>query len=211
MKQLSRRAMPVLIAVLVTALGCRARSDSPILEEYFGTPDSAWAAYSDGQAAHGYADGAFFIETSKPHWFTWVTAPRRYGDTRVQIDVELASGPSDGHAGIICRLQDDGAFYYLAISSDGYYGIFRRVDAGALEAINSARAMVFAPAIRTGEGPNRLVAICDGDQITLMANGETLETVVDGTYRKGRIGFGAGSGSGGTVRLRFDDLAIYAQ
>jgi len=210
MKAWYRRILPVLVALILLAVGCRARQDKPALEDRFEVPDGPWGEHSGDGFDRGYASGGYFFEITKPNWFVWTTSAKEFGDTRIEIDARHASGSNDSHTGIICRLDDAGAFYYLAVSPDGYYGIFRRLDSGSLEAINEARAMVHSPAIKTGNESNRIEAVCEDNQLSLSANGELLETVIDGTLRKGRVGFGAGSGANGTVRIHLDDLVVYA-
>jgi hypothetical protein len=210
MKAWYRRLLPVLVTLILLAVGCRTRQDEPALEDRFEVPGGPWGEQSGDGFDRGYASGGYFFEIARPNWFTWATSAKVFGDTRVEIDAHLASGPDDNHTGIICRLDDAGAFYYLAVSPDGYYGIFRRLDSGSLEAINESRAMVYSPAIKTGNEENHIEAICEDDRLSLSANGELLETVIDGALRKGRVGFGAGSGANGNVRIGLDNLVVYA-
>lgn len=206
-----RRTLLILAALTSVVVVSCARQDKPVLEEHFQSPDQTWGEQSGDAFSRGYANDGYFFQISRPNWFTWTASAKEFRDTRVVIGARLISGSEDNHHGVICRMDGAGAFYYLAISSDGYYGIFRRVNSGSLEAINESGGMVHSPAIRTGNTANILEAICEGDRLSLSANGELLETVIDGTLRKGRIGFGAGNGAVDNVRVGFDDLAIYAR
>ncbi|MCK4472809.1 MAG: hypothetical protein KAW49_13595, partial [Anaerolineae bacterium] len=100
-------------------------------------------------------------------------------------------------------------FYYFAISADGYYAIFRRVDGGDLEILTGdGSGMAPSLAIRTGEQANRILAVCQGDELSLYVNGELLEAVTDDTHTQGDVGIGAGSGSEGDIRVQFDDFVV---
>ena len=199
----------VLVTLPLLFAGCLGGGSKPIIEDAFDGPGGDWGDDAQDGLSRGYGSGKYFFELTRPNWFAWTSSGRKLTDASVEVDAYLSSGPQDNHFGIICRLTDAGDFYYLAISSDGYYGIFRRVDGRELEPLNDAGAMEFSPEIRTGSEANRIEAVCEGEQLSLFANGKLLDTVTDATHSEGRIGFGAGSGLEGDVRIHFDDLAAY--
>ena len=134
----------VLVALPLFGTGCLSTNDGTILEDSFDGPRGDWGSDVQEGFSRGYGSGKYFIELAKPNWFAWTSSGRKLTDTRVEVDAYLSSGPADNHFGILCRLADPGNFYYLAITSDGYYGTFRRVDGHELESLNEAGAMVFS-------------------------------------------------------------------
>jgi hypothetical protein len=65
-----------------------------------------------------------------------------------------------------------------------------------------------ASAIRTGGRTNHVVAVCQGDELSLYVNGELLETVTDDTHKRGDVGLGAGAGPEGNTRVQFDNFLV---
>ena len=200
----------VLIALPLLGAGCLGDHDEkPVLEDNFDGPRGEWGDDEQDGFSRGYASGKYFFELAKPSWFAWTSSRKKLADASLEVDAYLSSGSEDNHFGLICRLDDAGNFYYLAVSSDGYYGIFLREDGDALLPLNARGAMTFSPAIKTGSEVNHIKAICEGDQLSLYANGRLLETATDDTHRKGRFGMGAGSGPEAPTRINFDDLVVY--
>lgn len=195
---------------LILLLLCNCKSSSkPLLEDDFGDASSGWGADERQEFDRGYDTGKYFIELREPNWFAWSNPGQRFDDVSVQVQAGLASGPQDGHFGILCRYVNPDNFYYFAVSADGYYAIFRRVDGGDLEPLTGGGSgMLPSPAIKTGDQSNDIRAVCQGEELSLYVNGELLETVSDDSHTRGDVGLGAGSGSEGGARVWFDDLVV---
>jgi hypothetical protein len=200
----------ILLALLLLACACTPGDDqSPLLKDDFDNPRTGWGAEQRRRFERGYEEGEYFVELRDPHWFAWAYPGKRFGDVSVEVDAYLASGSQDSHFGVLCRHVDPGNFYYFAISADGYYAVFRRVDGGNLEVLTAGgTGMTPSPVIRTGGQTNRVLAVCQGDKLSLYVNGELLETVTDDAYTQGDVGIGAGSGPQGDVRVQFDNFLV---
>jgi len=210
MKERRLRGCLVVVALLLLAGGCTRGSDQSVLsQDDFSSPGSGWGKDMRERFERGYEEGEYFIKLEGPHWFAWAHPGRQFDDVSVEVDVYLASGSQDGHFGVLCRHVNLGDFYYFAISPDGYYAIFRRVDSGDLEVLTGdGGGMTFSPAIRTGGQTNHVLAVCQGSELKLYVNGELLEAVTDDTYTRGDVGVGAGSGREGGVLVRFDNFLV---
>jgi hypothetical protein len=197
------------LALLVLACGCTRRDESALFQDDFDNPGSGWGADRRERFERGYEGGEYFVHLYESDWFAWAYPGKRFDDVSVEVDVYLASGSQDSHFGILCRHMDPGNFYYLAISADGCYAIFRRVDGGDLDVLTAGgHGMAPAPAIRTGRQPNHILAVCQGSELSLYVNGEHLETVTDDAHTQGDVGIGAGSGLEGDVLARFDNFLV---
>jgi len=97
------------------------------------------------------------------------------------------------------------AFYYFAISSDGYYAIFRKEPDEALVPL-TGRAMQRSAAIRTDGTENRLMVSCEGTTLALYANGQLLAQVEDDTLEAGDVGMAVGTVARGGTSIWFDDF-----
>ena len=211
MRERHCRLMGCLIVLipLVLFCGCRGGDDQGVLfQDDFENARSGWGADEQEEYDRGYRNGVYFIELHEPNWFAWAHPGKKYDDVSIEVDARVRSGGQDGHYGLLCRRVDDDNFYYFSISADGYYAIFH-VDDGDAEVLTAdGRGMVAAPGLKTGRQPNRVLAVCKGDELSLYANGELLATVYDDTLIQGDVGLGAGSGVEGRIDVRFDDLVV---
>ena len=199
----------IVLALLLVCSCTGSHEQGPLFQDDFDNPRSGWGADRREKFERGYEEGEYFIKLYEPNWFIWANPGERFEDVSVEVDAYLASGSQDGHFGVICRHVDVDNFYYFAISADGYYAIFRRVDGGDLEILTrDGSGMAPSPAIRTGEQTNHILALCQGDELSLYVNGQLLEKVSDDTHTRGDVGIGAGSGPEGNVRVRFDDFTV---
>lgn len=204
-----KRCLSVL-ALLLLVCGCTRGGDQTLpFQDDFSGPDSGWGADRREEFERGYDRGEYLFELHEPNWFAWAHPGKALDDVSVEADVYLAFGPPDGHFGLLCRHVDLDNFYYSAISADGYYAIFRRVDGGSLEVLTGdGSGMTPSPAIKTGGQTNHVQVICQGDKLSLYANGELLETITDDAHTQGDVGLGAASGPEGEARVRFDNLNV---
>jgi len=181
----------------------------PLFRDDFDSPRSGWGADQREEFERGYEQDEYFIELHEPSWFVWAYPGEQFDNVSVEVDAYLASGSQDGHFGALCRHVDVDNFYYFAISADGYYAIFRRAGGGDLETLTGdGSGMAPSSAIRTGGQVNRVVAVCQGNELSLYINGELLETVTDDIHTQGDVGLGAGIGPERNVRIQFDNFVV---
>ena len=128
MKRWSRLIIPTLLIYLYTLTGCTS-STTEFIDD-FSDPASGWGAASHETYVRGYQQGEYLIQIDVPQWFVWTTAGRSYEDAEILVNLRYA-GQSDNHFGAICRYSEQ-AFYYFAVSSDGYFGIFKHDPSGEL-------------------------------------------------------------------------------
>jgi hypothetical protein len=202
-----------LIALVLLALLCSCTpsdDQGSLFQDDFGDQRSGWGEDQRETFKRGYEDDKYVIELYEPNWFIWANPGEQFDDVSLEVDVRLTSGSQDSHFGVMCRHTANwDNFYYFAISADGYYAIFRRVDGGDIEIITGDKSqMTPSAAIKTGEQDNHLLAVCQEDKLSLYANGQLLETVIDETHVQGDVGVGAGSGSVGNIRIQFDNFVV---
>ncbi len=188
------------LSLLIFA-GC-ATSSGTVVDD-FSDPASGWGASSHETYVRGYQQGQYLFQIDVPNWFVWVTGGYRYKDVAIRVTTR-SQQETDNHFGVLCRYSE-GSFYYFAISSDGYYGIFRRLNGGSLEPL-SGQAMLRSPLVRTGNAENQLTAVCRGTTLTLYVNGEQVARVEDDALTQGDIGMATGTLTEGGTIVWFDDL-----
>jgi hypothetical protein len=199
-----RTRLGLLFILCVAVLAGCART-SPPFEDDFSDPASGWGASSHETYVRGYQQGRYLMQIDVPEWFVWTTAGRTYEDAEVEVNVR-SEQVTDNHYGVFCRYTD-GQFYYFAISADGYYAIFLRNEDGELLPL-TGQAMLRSSLIRTDGRENRLMAVCEGTQLTFYVNGEQIAQVEDDVLERGDVGMAAGTlRQGGTI-VWFDDLKV---
>jgi len=209
-----RRDRPVgsLLVTMALLLVCGCATDEDRASSFrddFDDSSGGWGTYESEEFDRGYVDGEYFIELHRPNWFAWASAGRRLDDVGVEMDAYLDSGSQGSHFGVLCRYVDESNFYYFAVSADGYYAIFKRLDGGDLEVLTgNGDGMVPSPAIKTGEQVNHVAVTCQGTELSLYVNGELVDMVTDEAHVRGDVGVGTGSGADGGARVHFDDFVV---
>jgi len=179
----------------------------------FSNDDSGWYYNGDPSAFAAYEGGGYRIVVTQETSAVWAVPGRLFTDVRIEVSADKKSGDDDNFFGLMCRVQgstDTANFYLLMISSDGYYGIAKRVNGGELILVGQEK-MQFSNAINLGSGMNQVRADCVGDTLSLYANDVLLVEVVDSDLTTGQVGLLAGTFSVPGTNILFDDLAIYAQ
>ena len=184
-------------------------SGSVLFEDDFSNPASGFKRFSTVEAAGDYDNGVyrFLINGAPLHYFS--TLERRFTDTRVEVDTAKLDGPDSNLAGIVCRYNNVGgvpSFYFMAISSDGYYAIGLSNDQGTV--LLGQDQMANSPNINTGVSINHLRADCVGNTLTFYVNGFPIAQATDTTLASGEVGLLAGAVDAGGVDIIFDRFIV---
>lgn len=181
--------------------------DEPILfRDDFSGENIGWATHEDSLSFAGFDLSGYRLWSKMPDFQFWSVPGLNFQDTLVQVRATKLDGPDDNLFGVICRYQDDDNFYALMVGSDGYYGIYKRVD-GEQTLINQVH-LDFSAAIEQGEASNTIQAICQGDQLALIVNNVSLIQVSDGALSHGDVGIVVGNFSEPGVDILFDDFIV---
>jgi hypothetical protein len=202
-----------LILVFVSSLllcGCECGGQGVLFEDDFEDASSSWGTDQRDGFDRGYGEGVYFFDLWASNWLAWAHPGQRLGDVSIEVDARVASGARDGHYGVLCRYQDADGFYYFAVSADGYYAIFRRAEGDMKILAGDGSGMLSSPHIKTGTQVNRVLGVCDGEELSLYVNGQWLATVTDDAYAQGDVGLGASSGPQGVTRIVFDNFVVTA-
>jgi hypothetical protein len=207
-----RRMTPVLPILLLAATlaGCglfsNGQNTNVLFAESFDDTAKQMERYSETTGSAGVTTGEFQLQVLEPNYMHWALVNQSFSDTVIEFQARKAAGPDDNLYGAICRYQDDLNFYYLVISSDGYYGIGSVIQ-GARSLIGSEQ-MLPSASIQGGTGINHLKLVCEGSTLSLEVNGEVLASVEDTTLADGQVGLLAGAFSNTGVDIRFDNLLV---
>lgn len=178
-----------------------------LFEDDFSYVLSGWSIDTDADASLDYSDGRYEISIYQDDYTAWALPGKYFTDTDIEVEATFASGGYDSVFGIICRHLDYDNFYVMVIDSEGYYGIFKTINAGDFTLIGS-EYMDYSEAIRRGEDTNRLRVVCDGDLLSLSVNGELLLEVNDTDLSGGDVGLIVATGETPNTTLYFDNFIV---
>jgi len=206
-----------LVGVAMAISGCRGEplvadnldwlGDTPVLFwDDFSSQTGGWRTHEDRLSFSGYDQEGFRLTVDQPNFLIWSVPGLNFQDIDVHTKAEKLSGPDNNLYGLICRYQDKNNFYAFVISSDGYYGIYRK-QAGSLSMMGSTK-MGFSQVIRRGGDPNQITAICRGDQLALVVNDTKLLQVRDETFAYGDVGLIAGNLDRPGTNILFDYFIV---
>ena len=131
-----------------------------------------------------------------------------YTDARIEVSATNTNQDVlDNSFGIICRYTNNDNYYYFVISSDGLYGIGKKVN-GADSIISGEGYMQQADFKLPDSDLYRLVVFCDGSALTLYVNDNFLAEVTDTSLTSGWIGLIASSYSTAGVDIYFNSMQV---
>lgn len=192
-----------------TALLNSTQASTNLFFDDFSDPSSGWQTYEGDNGKMMYQSGSFQILVDIPNWLM-ISRPGRYaGTVSIKTEAYKSSGPDENIFGAVCRYVDEYNFYFLVISSDGYYGIVKLVN-GETKIIG-ASAMSYSSYINQGRTSNSIQAVCAQNNLSLYANGTLLTTVQDDDFDYGEVGLLVGSYTQYGVNILFDNFSMIDQ
>jgi hypothetical protein len=196
-------------ATAATAEATTASSKSGIFKDDFSDSSSGWDTLTDEYGTTDYSDGKYEISVADTSSYLFSTPSSLADTTDVSIEVDVLKSDDVQHdMGIVCRYQDSDNFYYLLVSSDGFFAIGKFKD-GEEELIGTTDMRPDkAGVIQTGSADNHLRGDCVGKTLTLYANGTKLFQAEDSDFAKGNVGLIAGSYDDTPITVYFDNFIV---
>ena len=112
------------------------------------------------------------------------TLNKNFNDFILDVDTKLVEGTIDNWAGLEIRCQDEGSYYALEISSDGYYEISKFENSNKVKLAKPTNSSY----INTGVGATNHIHIeANKNTMGLSVNGHHLSTVTDNTFTEGAV------------------------
>lgn len=179
-----------------------------LFADYFSNPESGWDRVTEEKGSTDYENGGYLIVVNEENSDYWANPNKHFSDVRIEVEAQKIGGDDDNDFGVICRYVDMDNFYTFKISSDGYFGIFKRVDGGSIDLI-SAESMRFSELINQGDVLNHLTIECVGNRLSLFINGELAAEVYDSDFLSGDVGLMAGTYGVPGTQIQFDDFEVF--
>jgi len=181
-------------------------SGALLFQDAFSDPSSGWDRVRSPEGMTDYENDRYRIVVNAANADYWSNPGLYFEDVQIDVDALKSAGPDDNDFGVLCRYQDTGNFYFLIISSDGYYGI-GIVEDGHQRLLEPPQ-MYHSETIITGNSVNHLQAICQGSRLALSVNGELIAEIHDSSFSSGDVGLIVGSFDEPGVDVLFDNLSV---
>lgn len=178
-----------------------------VLEDSFVNNNLGWDAFNSQEGVTGLENESYKIQIKTPFTEIWANPTQDLlipADVIVEVQA-LNAGARDNYYGLICRYMDVDNFYFLVVSSDGYYGIGKARD-GQHNLIG--RTEMPPSELFDGAAVNNLRAECTGNRLALYVNGILLDVQEDTDHAQGRAGLIAGSYAE-EVSVYFDNFRVF--
>jgi hypothetical protein len=175
-----------------------------LYQEEFEKNTTGWDRITNEHGIMDYDSGGYRMLVQQADYNLWSTAEKDFGDVRVEADVFRLSGPDENRAGILCRYQN-GDYYFLIISNDGYYAIGKFIGGQTL--LLGQTAMQPSEFIQK-DAVNHLRADCLADTLTLYINYNQVASVKDSDFKNGDVGLLAGAFTEPGVDVLFDHFMV---
>lgn len=216
--QFLRKSLPVFLAMFFL-VGCSAvekyfqqptlaiQSGSVLFSEDFSTMENGWNTWNETDSLVAFQEGGLHFLINQPDLISWSRPGYKFGDVKIQADAIKIGGPDNNNFGVVCRMVDEQNFYAFLISSDGYAGILRVLE-GQYQLLNE-NSLQFSADIHKGAALNQITAECNGDQLSLSINGQSVSSASDSNFSTGDIALLAGTYAETGVDIMFDNLVVY--
>ena len=178
-----------------------------LFQDDFSSTSSGWTdLYRDDTGMTDYDQGGFRIQVLESNFDYWANPGLYFTDTVIEVDAAKIDGPEDNDFGLICRYSNLENFYFLILTSDGYYGIGKYTD-GEQQLINTEE-LGQTDKILPGNATNQIKAECVGSTLRLYANGSLVHEVSDTDHTAGDVGVIAGTFDEPGTDILFDNFVV---
>ncbi len=122
--------LAILIVIGLALAACQALPSvenaapgSVLFQDDFSTTSGGWKLSQDRSGVTEYAGGGLRVVINAPTADYFTVPGLTLGDVRVEVDAAKTHGSDSSDFGLICRYKDADNFYFMKITSDGYYVI----------------------------------------------------------------------------------------
>jgi hypothetical protein len=196
------------VLILVTLISACAGTSNVLLSDDFSGISNNWDKASDTNMTTDYYNNAYRILVNVANYDAWANPDDlNFTDVQVEVDATKNAGPDTNDFGIICRYKGLDSYYYGVISSDGYFGIYKKTAEGGKQLGQGGEQ--FSDKILTGSATNHVRFDCVGSTLTLYANGTLIDEQTDSSYKDGNVGLIAGTYTETGTDILFDNFYVY--
>jgi hypothetical protein len=182
------------------------KSQPPTFADHFRSDDGHWEMENSETSERSYQLSTYRLNVLEPQTIAWSLGDLTVADFYLEVDAFHSAGPLDNEFGLLFRYVDKDNFYLYGASSDGYYTLQKLEDGEWIDLTPWTKSDL----VNTGElAGNTLGIWAEGERITILLNGEVLETVEDDSFASGQVGLVVGTFDEGDAEIAFDDLMLW--
>jgi hypothetical protein len=181
-------------------------SANVLFQDDFSKDNSGWDRVRNEDGITDYDNGGYRIQIPTADTELWANPGLNFSDVRIEVDAVRQAGPEDNDFGVICRYQDSDNFYYMLVTSDGYYGIIKVKD-GEMSLLGGEEFGA-TDQVKGGSATNHIRGDCIGETLTLYVNGQKLDSQQDAEFPFGDVGLIAGTYGESGTDVYFDNFTV---
>jgi hypothetical protein len=191
---------------------------APNFSDQFNDNTYGWNLESDpGKYSVQVSAGDLTLEDDD-HKLLWEQVPgqRSFSNFTMYVDATLTKGDQANGYGIYIRgtsnaNSDLATYYRFELYGDGGYAIYKGVIDNGNSGYTKLLDYTASTAINTAGKVNHLRITADGSTLSLMVNGENLQTITDTSYTKGSVAFFVSNTTDAKAgaQVQFTNFGIY--
>lgn len=182
------------------------QAETPTYVEEFDQEPFDWSPNLSEGIEQAVVDGALQFDITTPSSLGWIGLPDYPVRYYLEVDIAVGNPIVEAEYGILFNYQNAQNFDFFAVDTAGQYSLWRLADNEWTETLNWAAGSTLE------SGPNstnRIGLLVDGSDITLVANGEVLDTLEEPEPRAGALALVVGTFAEGGLQVRFDNVALW--
>ena len=197
---------PLAIATATSPVNEAEPQSDIIFQDNFSVTSSGWDRVQESDRITDYHKYEYRLFVNKPSYDVWANPGLNISDSVIEVEATKVGGPDDNDFGVICRYQDINNFYIFTISSDGYYGIAKKMNGDRV--LIDMEKLEYSDIIYQGNATNQIRVECVGERLVLSVNGQTLKVATDPDFTSGDVGLIAGTYDVPGTDIYFDNFLI---
>jgi hypothetical protein len=182
------------------------RAGEPTYQESFQRDTDAWTIPTAVDYSVFFEDQALHILVSAADRLGSSVTRQEFSNFLIELDAQLVRGPEETEYGLLVRHTNGQNFYFFAITADGAYSVWKKVDDEWI----ALRDWERSPALTTGlNRPNRLGVLAQANELVFYVNGTILTELEDDAFSSGQLGLAAGTFAVGNAEVAFSAIDLW--
>ncbi len=174
-----------------------------VYQDDFSKGSSGWDHGSYDGVFVGYKNSEYTIQIDEEGYYFWGTPGENFSDIVLTVDSRIITPVEGGDFGVICRADDEGNFYAMTMTGDGWFSIWK-VEEYYSEWLWDWDYTREIPQ----DGSYSITAACISNELTLAIDDIVVAQVTDYSFTNGDIGLIAGTYEEGGFSVAFDNLVV---
>lgn len=194
----------------LSGLGGGGSESGALFEDDFADNGAGWDDASSDNGRVSLSGGEYVIEVFPTSWFVWANpegTPLNVSNARIEVTARSVGAATEPGFGLMCHYQDGSNYYYMGVSTDGYYVIAKTVG-GEDTVLSDPESWISSDSIPLNAASYRIRADCGNGTLALYVDNTQLASVSDSTFTSGNIGLFVQTFADANAEIHFDDVVV---